>query len=131
MTFLKLYIISLASYVVLDWLWVGVIASNFYKKHSSFLFADKINYVPIIIFYLIYTAGLVFVVIEPNLGKGLIEVFWVGAVVGLMAYGTYDLVNQATIKDWSTLATVVDILWGAFAGGIVSVITLFISRTFR
>ncbi len=128
MTFLKLYIISLVSYVILDSLWVGVIASGFYRKQLSFLFVDKINYLPIVVFYFLYVFGIVYIILEPNLSKNLMHVFVSGLVLGLVAYGTYDLVNSATIKEWSNVATIVDMLWGGFATGLVSVITLFISR---
>ncbi len=128
MTFLKLYIISLISYVILDSLWVGVVAHGFYKKHLSFLFVDKINYLPIVIFYLLYAFGIVFLILQPNQSKSLLGIFLAGAVLGLIAYGTYDLINSATIKNWSAVATIVDILWGAVATGLVSLVTLFLSR---
>jgi uncharacterized membrane protein len=35
-------------------------------------------------------------------------------MLGLVAYGTYDLTNQATLLGWPTLVTVVDLVWGTF-----------------
>jgi uncharacterized membrane protein len=36
-----------------------------------------------------------------------------GALLGLVAYGTYDLTNQATLKTWSTTITLADMAWGS------------------
>jgi uncharacterized membrane protein len=34
------------------------------------------------------------------------------ALFGLITYGTYDLTNLATVRDWPVLVTVVDMIWG-------------------
>lgn len=128
--FLKLYAVAVASFLVLDGLWIGVVASGFYKKQLGYIFTDHVNFVAAAAFYLMYAAGLVYLVIEPNLGNSLLKVFFTGALVGLMAYGAYDLTNQATIKDWPLTMTVVDMLWGTFVTGAVSVVTVVIARTF-
>ena len=130
MSFAKLYIISLISFLLLDGFWIGFVASSFYKKHLGFLLSPKVNYLPVAIFYLIYVFGIVYVVLEPNMGRSLVQVFITGAIVGLMAYSAYDFTNQATIKDWPIIITIVDILWGAFASGAVSVITMYIAQNF-
>ncbi len=130
MVFLKLYTTALTAFLVLDGLWIGLLMSGFYKRQLGFLFADKVNFYAVVVFYLIYAAGLVFVVIEPQLGNSLTKVFVVGLVVGLMAYGAYDLTNQATVKNWPLVVTVVDLAWGAFVTGAVSVITVAAARWF-
>lgn len=130
MVFLKLYATALTAFLVLDGLWIGLLMSGFYKRQLGFLFADKVNFYAVVAFYLIYAAGLVFVVIEPQLGSSLMKVFVVGLVVGLMAYGAYDLTNQATVKNWPLVVTVVDLAWGAFVTGAVSVITVAAARWF-
>ena len=35
-----------------------------------------------------------------------------GAVLGFVAYATYDLTNQATLKVWSLHLTLIDLAWG-------------------
>ena len=43
---------------------------------------------------------------------------WVqGAVLGFVAYATYDLTNQATLRDWPWVVTVADLIWGSFVTG--------------
>ncbi|MDQ5955382.1 MAG: hypothetical protein QG621_385 [Patescibacteria group bacterium] len=130
MLFLKLYATALTTFLVLDGLWIGLLMSGFYKRQLGFLFADKVSVYAVVAFYLIYAAGLVFVVIEPNVGSSLTKVFMVGLVVGLMAYATYDLTNQATIKNWPFVVTAIDLAWGALVTGVVSVVTVMVARFF-
>jgi uncharacterized membrane protein len=58
------------------------------------------------------------------------KVFILGAILGLVAYATYDLTNQATLKDWSTIVTVVDLVWGTLLTGTVAVIATYCARLF-
>lgn len=39
-----------------------------------------------------------------------------------MAYATYDLTNQATLKNWSTTLTIADLLWGTFVSAAAAII---------
>ena len=43
-----------------------------------------------------------------------------GALLGAICYATYDLTNQATMRNWSTIVTLVDICWGAFATAVAA-----------
>src|SRR5665811_1799666 len=38
------------------------------------------------------------------------------------AYGTYDLTNQATLKNWSTTLSVIDMGWGTVLTAVSAVI---------
>jgi uncharacterized membrane protein len=62
---------------------------------------------------LLYMAGLVMFAVLPAVGSGgWMRAGLLGGCLGLVAYGTYDLTNLATLKNWSRAMTVVDILWG-------------------
>ena len=43
-----------------------------------------------------------------------------GAILGLVAYGAYDLTCQAVMKTWSTKVSAADMAWGAFASAVAS-----------
>lgn len=125
--FLKLYFIALPLFLIIDALWLGLIAKNFYREQIGFLMKPDINWVSAIIFYILFVVGLVLFVISPALVKD----SWVyalafGALFGLITYATYDLTNLATLKDWPLVVTVVDLIWGAFISAAVSVGTFFI-----
>lgn len=111
---IKLFIFTLLTLVLLDSFWLLFVAKDFYNKHLGFLFAPKVNMIPIVLFYIIYSIGLVFLITNQSIlsNQSLINVFIKGAVLGLLSYGAYDLTNQATIQNWPTIVTIVDILWG-------------------
>jgi uncharacterized membrane protein len=118
--FFKLYLTALPLFIAMDLLWLGVVAKNFYNKQLGFLIGP-INWVSAILFYLLFIAGLVVFVIMPAFQKGSwTHALLFGALFGLVTYGTYDLTNLATLKNWPVLVTVVDLLWGAFLGAFVS-----------
>ena len=66
------------------------------------------------LFYLLYVAGLLVFAILPGLrarrGRTAAAL---GALLGLLAYGTYDLSNYATLRDWPLGLTAIDMTWGA------------------
>ena len=127
--FIKLYIIALPVLVAIDMLWLGLVAKNFYSKYIGFLMKPEFNIVPGIIFYLLYVVGLVYFVIMPAVNKGSwVYALLLGALFGLIAYSTYDLTNQATMKDWPLIVTIVDLAWGMMASSLVSIVTYLIAK---
>lgn len=81
-------------------------------------------------FYVLYAVGVVVLVVLPALehehplGRAILY----GALLGLVAYGTYDLTNQATLRGWSSVVTLVDMTWGAFLTGVVVAIAVTMAR---
>lgn len=127
---IKPYFFTLIPLLILDFLWLRFFAKNFYSKHLGFLFAENFNLVPAVIFYLMYAAALVLFVIRGTTFDSFLTIFIMGGIFGLVAYGTYDLTNHATIKNWPVLVTVVDMAWGAFVTGVVCAISAWLSRNF-
>ena len=125
---IKPYLFTLIPLLILDFLWLKFFAKNFYTKHLGFLFAEKFNLIPAVIFYLLYAAALVFFVLRTTTFDSIGMVFIAGALFGLVAYGTYDLTNQTTIKNWPVIVTLVDMAWGAFVTGVVCAISAWLNR---
>ena len=126
--FIKLYFIVLPVFLVIDMIWLGLIAKNFYAKQIGFLMKSNINWLAAIIFYLLFIVGLVLFVIMPAMQKNSwLQALLFGALFGLITYATYDLTNLATIKDWPVLVTIIDLIWGTTVTGAVSVISFFIA----
>lgn len=125
--FVKNYLMALIIFFAVDMVWLGLVAKNFYQSQIGSLMTSKINWIAAIIFYLLFIAGLVVFVINPSIAKNSwLQALLFGAFFGLVAYSTYDLTNLATLKNWPLLVTIVDLVWGAFLGGIVSCVTYFI-----
>lgn len=126
--FIKIYLIALPLFLVIDMIWLAVIAKSFYARQLGFLMRPDINWLAAIIFYLLFIAGLVIFVISPALDKGSWQqALLFGALFGLITYATYDLTNLATLKDWPLMVTIVDLIWGAFIAAAVSGLTYFIA----
>lgn len=107
--------------MLIDGVWLAVIAKNFYAKYLGYLMAKTPNLAAAGIFYVIYIIALVVLVISPAVQKGSLQgAILTGALFGLAAYATYDLTNLATIKDWPLIVTIVDLVWGTFLTGTVA-----------
>lgn len=126
--FIKLYLITLPIFFLIDMVWLGLVAKSFYRDQLGSLMRSDIQWVPAIIFYLLFVVGLVLFVIMPALEKGeWTQALMLGALFGLIAYATYDLTNLATLKDWPLLVTIADLAWGAALGASVSTAVFFIA----
>ena len=127
--YLKLYLATLVAFITLDLAWVGVIARPFYQGYLGYLFTSNINWVVVILFYLLFSIGLlVFVIIPGQQSGSLHNTLVLAAFFGLVAYATYDLINLATIKDWPVLVTLIDMTWGALLSTLVSYVGFTVGR---
>ena len=101
--------------------WLGFVASKFYKNHLGHLMADQVNWRAALVFYFIYIIGIIFFAVLPALENGdWQKALLLGVLFGFFTYATYDLTNLATLKDWSVKVVLVDILWGMVLCGAVA-----------
>lgn len=111
-------IATLATAVVLlalDLLWLKLAMGPLYQKTLGSILAETPAIAPAAGFYLLYIAGLVFFAVRPALESGdWRQALLRGAALGLLAYGTYDLTNLATLKPWSPRLSLLDMAWGTF-----------------
>jgi uncharacterized membrane protein len=130
----SLVIATLSSFVVLvvvDFIWLSNAVNFLYRPKLGGLLAEKPVMWAAVLFYLIYGVGIGFFVLRPALATGsLLTALYTGAALGLLAYGTYDLTNQATIKGWSVTITIIDMAWGAFVTALASTIGLWVAQKF-
>ncbi len=131
MDFIKMYVVSLVSFLALDSVWLVLVAPKFYKKHIGYVMAQNPNLLAAGFFYLLFMVGLVVFVIQPAVNDGSWQTaLYRGALFGLVSYATFDLTNQAVIKNWPWLVTGVDLIWGTFITGVVSVVAYLILQKF-
>jgi len=117
------------TFAAIDAVWLSTMADRLYRPVIGPLMADKPNMTAAVIFYLISIGGIVFLAITPALK----EAAWTrallnGAVLGFVAYATYDLTNQATLSVWSTRLTIIDLCWGTTLTAVASVGGYFAAR---
>jgi len=132
MTFLKNYLITFIIFLVIDFIWLGAVAKNLYRDQLGFLMKENFNMVAAFAFYILFTAGIVFFVLNRALAISSWQyALFAGMFFGLITYSTYDLTNLATLKDWPLTITIIDLIWGTFLGGITSLLSYFVVNYFK
>jgi len=127
--FFRLYLIAFPVFLLIDMIWLVLVANKFYANQIGFLMKSNVNWLSALVFYLLFVAGALLFVVMPALEKNsLLHALLFGALFGLITYATYDLTNLATIKDWPLLVTIVDLFWGSFVSASLSVITFLIAK---
>ena len=110
---LPAYAATLVTLVVLDFLWLGVVATPMYQSGIGHLMADKPNLPVAGLFYLMYAAGLMrFGVLGLPAEQGWKKAAVAGGIFGFFTYATYDLTNLALLRDWPLGMSLADIAWG-------------------
>ncbi len=111
--YVYLYLLTIPVFFLVDMLWLGVVAKNFYQSQLAALLGP-VQWPAAIVFYLLYIVGIIIFAVAPALAQGSLQrAIVLGALFGFFCYATYDLTNLATLKDWPLKVVVVDILWGA------------------
>lgn len=99
--------------LVCDGIWLGVVARNFYRDQLGALMLPSPNLAVAALFYLFFAAAVVVLAVLPALSAGSIGTALLhGAILGLAAYGTYDIINLATLRNWPLTMSLIDMAWG-------------------
>jgi len=121
--YIKLYFITLSAFLAIDAVWLALVARTFYRKYLDWLMAANPNWIAALAFYLLFVVGVLVFVVVPGVEDGSLRMTLLkGALFGLIAYGTYDLTNLATVKNWPLTITAVDMVWGTALSVAVSYI---------
>ena len=95
---------------VLDAIWLGWLAKGFYRRGMSRAVVFEVRWWAAMLFYLLHAAGvLYFAVVGVD---SFCTVLFRGAFFGLATYGTYNLTNLATVKNWPVGVAALDMAWG-------------------
>ena len=116
-------------FLIIDIIWLSFAVKSFYRPHIGSLLLDKPVMWAAALFYIIYVVGLGVVILQPAINQDSIKMaFFTGIVFGIVAYGTYNLTNMATIKNWSSYVVLVDIIWGGLLTGVSSALGIYIAK---
>jgi uncharacterized membrane protein len=108
------YGISAVVMLTLDLVWLGVLAPPLYEPAIGTLLRPQPNLVAAALFYAVYLVGVNELVIHAGAAaSSSARVAARGALLGVVAYSTFDLTALAVLAGWSVLVTAVDIAWGA------------------
>lgn len=111
MTLIVLLVVTAVVFLALDALMLSLVIQPLFMQHIGPLLADPIRLGPAILFYVGYVAGLVWLVSLPALREGR-SVVGPAAVLGALAYGTYELTSYAIMRDWHLSMVLTDLAWG-------------------
>lgn len=105
--------------LVIDLLWLGVIAKNMYAQAMGDLMSPQPRLAFAALFYLMYPVGLVIFAVLPGVdANSVLRAGVLGALFGLFAYGTYDLTNLAVVRGWPMGLSFIDMAWGTMVSGV-------------
>jgi uncharacterized membrane protein len=126
-SFLKSYLAALVVIGLLDALWLGAIATDFYREQLGAQMLEQVRWAPAALFYFAYPAGLVALALYPA-GQPMAWQVLRAAGVGLLAYGVYDLTNRATLQRWPVALAVVDMAWGTLISAAAGAAAAWVAR---
>ena len=116
-------------FLFIDVIWLSQSFSYIYQPNIGELLRENIIIFPAILFYIIYPLGATILVALPSLEKVLSKTIFInGFVLGVIAYGTYNLTNMATLEGWSAKVVIIDMIWGGFLTGVSVLLGTLISK---
>ena len=113
------YAVMLVTFGILDAIWLGVIANQWYFGSLATVLREQFVTWPWVVFYLAYSAAALYLAVVPA-GSRVAQAFLKGAVVGATAYGAYNLTNYSIVANWPLPITLIDWAWGTLATALVS-----------
>jgi uncharacterized membrane protein len=101
--------------LLLDLVWLKFVMADIFRSALGDTMVESPRMLPAVLFYVMYAVGTFFLVVEPSASSTWTRTISMAALFGLMAYGTYDLTNMATLKPWTWKLVGIDMAWGTFA----------------
>ncbi|WP_417277938.1 DUF2177 family protein [Celeribacter sp.] len=127
----SLYVSTALIFFVVDAIGLRLLIKPVFERHIGHLFADPFRLGPAALFYLGYVAGVLWFVSWPALkDNDPVAALIGGVLLGLLAYGTYEFTNYATLKDWSLQQVLTDTIWGGMLTGMSAWVGVLIARHF-
>jgi len=125
MHYVYAYLLTLVVFVGIDLLWLGGVAKSTYESQLKPLMKTKPNLPAALVFYALFALGLMVFVVHPAIvAHSGISSWWKGSLFGLFTYGTYDLTNLATLKNWPLKITLIDLAWGTLLTSMTTLVVL-------
>ncbi len=126
-----LWVVAAVLFLVIDMVWLLWLGRSIYVTEIGEILRQPPNFPAAAAFYVLYVTGLMIMVIWPavqaqSVWQGLVY----GALLGLIAYGTYDLTNLAVMKGFTTRIAIIDMLWGTVLTASVSALTVALATRF-
>ena len=107
------YVGAAITMLALDAIWLTTMVPRIYQPALGDLLAERPNLAVAGVFYLLYLVGVVAFAILPAIeARNWLTAMGFGALLGLVAYGTYDFTNLSTLRNWPLALSLIDVAWG-------------------
>ena len=129
MRFVAGYVAFLVAFGICDAIWLGTMTARLYRPALGDLIVEPIRYGSAALFYFGFPLGVLHFAVIPALRSGgATDALVNGALIGMLAYATYDLTNYATLRPWTLTITLADIVYGTVVVGFCSWIAYEVAR---
>ncbi len=114
MSLLVLFLATSIIFLVADAVMLRSVIQPIFARHlGETLYDGGFRLLPAVLFYFTYMGGVLYFAGWPALRDGVpMQAALNGAVLGLVAYGTYEFTSWAVMRDWHPQMVAVDLAWG-------------------
>jgi len=127
MEYLISYMAALVLFILVDLVWIKMVMRPIFERSVGSIMLPDPHLGAALVFFVLYQAGLLYFAVMPAAAAGSWSIATIhGALLGIIAYGTYETTNLATLKGWTLKMAFVDVGWGATLSAIVATIGYFV-----
>lgn len=129
MQIITLYAVTAVVFLILDAVMLTTVIKPAFQKHIGDWLLESPKLAPAAAFYLFYVAGILYFVSLPAMEEGgVLRALTTGALLGAVAYGTYEFTNISTLTRWSWEMVAIDWVWGMVLTGVSAAAGVFVAR---
>lgn len=129
MALIGVFLITVIAFLAIDAVALTLMMLPLFQRHIGDLLRDEALFGVAAAFYVFYAAGVIYFAVMPGFKAGSLGLAVLnGALLGLIAYGTYEFSNMATLKGWAWPMVITDTLWGAVLTGTTAAIGYLAAR---
>jgi uncharacterized membrane protein len=120
MSLLVLFLATSIIFLVADAVMLRSVIQPIFARHlGDTLYDGGFRLLPAVLFYFTYMGGVLYFAGWPALRDGVpAQAALNGAILGLVAYGTYEFTSWAVMRDWHPQMVAVDLAWGTAVTGL-------------
>ncbi|HEY3637823.1 MAG TPA: DUF2177 family protein [Rhizomicrobium sp.] len=126
------FVASLLVLIAGDAVWLSYFARALFRPTVGTILLDEPRWFAVAIFYPLYAAAILVFAVNPIRTDAAWQTALLrGALLGLVAYGTYDLTNLATIRVWTTRLALIDTGWGIVLTAFAALAACLVEQRFQ
>ncbi len=123
------YAAALTTFLIIDAIWISAVMRPVFERNVGDFLLDSPRLGAAAVFYAFYVAGILYFAVAPAVSEGTMRMALVnGALLGALAYGTYEATNFATLKGWTWSMVAIDVTWGAALSALASAVGFYAYR---